>query len=172
MTIEQPDKLNNQAIMLASDGDYVSAIACFKRALILQQDNDLLWYNLGVTYRDSGDLNNARDALLKAYKINRTNTDTIEALATTCLQLERVSEAAKIVKEGLDADEFNSRLWNLLGVTFFHKEAFEEAASCFEDAVSLNPYYKDAIYNLRDTYINLNNQNGAAECERIISELK
>ena len=63
---ERPDKLNNQAILLASGGEYTEAIACFKRAIIIQRDNYLLWYNLGVTYRDSGDLKNAVSALEKA----------------------------------------------------------------------------------------------------------
>lgn len=170
--IEHADKLNNHAIQLASDGDYISAIACFKRAIILDQQNYLLWYNLGVTYRDAGELENARDALNSALKINKTNVDVIEALATTCLQLARRGEAETVVKKGLDNDDFNPRLWNLLGVVNFQKEKYEDACQCFEDAVTLDPYYKDALYNLRDCYDQLNNKTGVAECESKIKELK
>jgi len=170
--IEQPDKLNNQAIQLSSEGDYDSAIACFKRAIILEQDNYLLWYNLGVTYRDAGEFSNARDALRKAYEMNSTNEDVVEALVTVCLQMERIQEAANIAKKGLQQDEYNSRFWNLLGVTYFQKEKYEEACTCFEDAVSLNPYYKDALFNLRDTYSQLGNKAGEAECAMRLSELK
>ena len=41
---ERADKLNNHAIILAADGEYTEAIACFKRAIIIQRDNYLLWY--------------------------------------------------------------------------------------------------------------------------------
>ncbi|MCQ2575767.1 MAG: tetratricopeptide repeat protein [Treponema sp.] len=170
--IEQPDKLNNQAIQLSSEGDFASAIACFKRAILLQQDNYLLWYNLGVTYRDAGELSNARNALKKAYDMKPSNEDVVEALVTVCLQLERISEAAFIVKNALNQDHYNSRFWNLLGVTYFQKEKYEEACSCFEDAVSLNPYYKDALFNLRDTYNQLDNTAGELECAKRLSELK
>lgn len=49
---ENPEILNSQAIELASHGQYVEAIACFKRAITIARDNSLLWYNLGITYRD------------------------------------------------------------------------------------------------------------------------
>ena len=37
--IERSDTLNNQAIILASDGAYTEAIACFKRAIIIDKEN-------------------------------------------------------------------------------------------------------------------------------------
>ena len=39
---EQSDRLNNQAIILASDGAYSEGIACFRRAMSLERDNYLL----------------------------------------------------------------------------------------------------------------------------------
>lgn len=61
---ENPDSLNSQAIELASQGAYVEAIACFKRAITMVRDSSLLWYNLGITYRDAGMLQLSKDALL------------------------------------------------------------------------------------------------------------
>ena len=63
---ESPENLNTQAIELAQQGNYPEAIACFKRALSLERYNHLLWFNLGITYRDAGDLQKARHALEKA----------------------------------------------------------------------------------------------------------
>ena len=60
---ENPEILNSQAIELASHGQYVEAIACFKRAITIARDNSLLWYNLGITYRDAGMMQLAKDAL-------------------------------------------------------------------------------------------------------------
>ena len=35
---ERADRLNNQAITFASDGAFTEAIACFKRAITLDQE--------------------------------------------------------------------------------------------------------------------------------------
>lgn len=169
---ELPEKLNNQAILLANDGDYTSAIACFKRAIVIQRDNYLLWYNLGVTYRDCGDLTQARNALLKAHQINPENDDVLETLATLCLQLKMPEETVDYCKEALDRNDSNPHFWNLLGVTFFEQEMYIEASECFEMAVSFNPYYLDALYNLRDTYEQIGNTNGLNECEKKIKEIR
>ena len=67
--VENAAQLNTQAIELASKGEYKEAIACFKKALSFERNNYLLWYNLGVTYRDAGDLLMAMEALEKAYSI-------------------------------------------------------------------------------------------------------
>jgi tetratricopeptide (TPR) repeat protein len=169
---ENPDKLNNQAIILASDGSYNEAIACFKRALIIQKDNYLLWYNLGVTYRDAGELHDAKRALAMAYKIAPDKDDVVETYATITLMLKQLLEVKIICEEGLDLNPLNSHLWNLMGVADFQMEDYEEAAEYFEQAVSINPYYLDALYNLRDTYSVLKNKTGEWECEARIKELE
>ena len=65
----------------------------------------------------------------------------------------------------------NSRLWNTLGVIFFNQEEYESAAEAFERAVSINPYYYDALYNLRDTYDELTIEAGKAVCQEKLSNL-
>lgn len=170
--IERADKLNNQAIILASDGDYSSAIACFRRALILEQTNYLLWFNLGVTYRDSGDLEQAENSLEKAFFLAPENEEVLETYATLCLENNKLTKAFELCIQGLDLNNENSHFWNLMGVIFFKKEAYDDASEHFEIAVSLNPYYKDALYNLRDTYIELNNKVGIDECNKKLKNLK
>lgn len=168
---ERPDVLNNQAILLAGDGDYPSAIECFKRAIIIERDNYLLWYNLGVTYKDSGDNKNAIDALKRAHQLAPDNIDITETLATLYVHEHKLSAATDLCDEGLKENPFESRLWNLMGVVLFNKELFKDASECFENAVSINPMYMDALYNLRDTYEELKNNFGKQECEKKIKEL-
>ena len=50
-------------IQSAKEENFKDAIACFKRALVIEKENYLLWYNLGITYRDAGDLRKAKDSL-------------------------------------------------------------------------------------------------------------
>lgn len=170
--IEQPDKLNNQAILLASDGAYTEAIACFKRAIIIEKDNYLLWFNLGVTYRDAGQLEDARKALSTAFRIRPDNVDVQETYGTVCMALRKFDEVRDICEEGLDYNPLNSHLWNMMGVIEFQTENYNQASEYFEQAVSINPYYLDALYNLRDTYSLLQNKNGENACDLKIKELE
>ncbi|MBQ9630303.1 MAG: tetratricopeptide repeat protein [Treponema sp.] len=172
MLNETAEKLNNQAIMLASHGQYTEAIACFVRAITIEKDNSLLWFNLGVTYRDSGNLESARDALEKAYDINFVDEEIVEALSLVCYSLGDFDSALMYCTEGLDFNPDNPHLWNTMGVVFFNQSKYDEASEAFEVAVSLNPYYYDALYNLKDTYHELGNKNGEAECQNRLREIK
>ena len=169
---ERPDKLNNQAIMLASGGEYTEAIACFKRAIIIERNNYLLWYNLGITYRDSGDMANARNSLEKAHQIAPEKKDVTEALATLCIHQEDFEAALVFAEEGLNTAPEYAPYWNLLGVAYFNMDQYELASENFEHALCINPYYIDALYNLRDTYTELHNHNGAHECDKRLKELE
>lgn len=169
--IEKPETLNNQAIMLAADGSFTEAIACFKRALVIEKNNYLLWYNLGVTYRDAGELKKAKHALQTAMSIKPENEDVIETLATICLSLKEMDEVARICKHGLLINDENSHFYNLIGVSLFQLERYQEAAECFEEAVCINPFYEDGLFNLRDTYSLLKNKSGEQECERRLKEI-
>ena len=169
---ERPDKLNNQAILLASGGDYTEAIACFKRAIIIERNNYLLWYNLGITYRDAGDLTNARNSLEKAYQIAPEKKDVVETLSTLCIHQEDFISALRYAEKGLDFAPEYSPFWNLMGVALFNLEEYALASENFEQALCINPYYTDALYNLRDTYTELNNKAGAHECDKRLKELE
>ncbi|WP_022932042.1 tetratricopeptide repeat protein [Treponema bryantii] len=170
--IERSDTLNNQAIILASDGAYTEAIACFKRAIVIDKENYLLWYNLGVTYRDAGDLCEAENALETAFRMAPEKEDVAETFATICLMQKKLSKVQQICMDSLDLNPLNPHMWNLLGVSDFQSENYEEASSYFEQAVSINPYYTDAIYNLRDTYSVLGNKKGEAACDARLKEIE
>ena len=168
---EKPDKLNNQAIMFANDGEYYEAIACFKRAITIQQDNYLLWYNLGITYRDSGDIPNARASLEKAHQVAPEQLDVLDTLSTLCINDEDYVAALSYSHDGIDLAPDNSSFWNIAGVALFNMEKFELASEHFEQALCRNPYDANALYNLRDTYEALHNHVGARECEKRMKEM-
>lgn len=169
---ENPEILNSQAIELASHGQYVEAIACFKRALTIARDNALLWYNLGITYRDAGMLKLSKDALLTAYRINGEDQDIIETLAHTCFLSGELEEALTFCAQGLELNMRNAHLWNNSGVIFFTKGDYDSACEAFEHAVTIDPNYYDAVFNLRDTYQELGNLGAAAECDARLKNIK
>jgi tetratricopeptide (TPR) repeat protein len=172
VTIEDSDLLNTRAIEFASTGEFPEAIACFKRAIIIDSTNYLLWYNLGITYRDSGELERAKEALEHAYMLSEDDEEVIETLAQACFSLEQFDEAYDYYNEGLDINCDNARCWNNLGVLYFNWSNFLEACDAFEHAVTISPFYYDALFNLRDTYKELGNNAAASECARRLVELQ
>lgn len=169
---EQSYILNNQAILLASDGKYSEAIAFFKKAISLEQNNYILWYNLGITYSDAGKLEEAKNSLSVALKLSPENSEVQEALASIYLMQKEFHNVHRICDRGLDFNPYNLNLWNLKGICEFQEENYENALLYFEYVISLNPYYLDALYNLKDTYSVMKNKNGEAECNKKIHELK
>lgn len=169
---EKPEILNNQAIMYAADGAYTEAIACFKRAILIEKDNSMLWFNLGVTYRDAGELRKAKDALKTACMLAPEDEELLETYGTICLLQKDYLEVLKSAEMGIELNSSNPHFYNLAGVEFFQTKEFEKAAEFFEKAVQLNPYYEDALFNLKDTYSELNNKKGEEECAKRLKELK
>ncbi len=162
--VENAASLNTQAIELAENGNFTEAIACLKRAISIEKYNYLLWYNLGITYRDAGNLNDAKLALLKAHEIEEEDDEVIETLALVCFNQNSYEEAMAYCLEGLSKNSKNAHLWNTLGVIYFNTNDFPLACEAFENAVTINSYYYDALFNLRDTYEELGNKAGFQMC--------
>lgn len=169
--MESCESLNNQAIRLSSDGQFPEAIACFKRALTMDNKNYLLWYNLGITYRDSGNFTEAKSAVEQAFNLNPNDEEILETLALLCFNTDSIDEAFYYCNMGLYLNNSNSHFWNTMGVLLFNQSEYEDASECFETAVSINPYYYDALYNLRDTYDELGNTVGRDECSAKLKNL-
>lgn len=170
--LETPENLNTQAIELASQGYYKEAVACLNRAITIDKKNYLLWYNLGITYRDMGKQRDAKKAFLQAYELNYIDEDLLESLSLISFSLNDLEDAFRFCYEGLDLNPTNHHCWNNLGVFNFSKKDYEEAATSFETALSIYPHFYDALYNLRDTYLELGNKEGAKECTRYMQNIK
>lgn len=164
--LETIENLNSQAIDLAAKGMYKEAIACFKRAILIENTNYLLWFNLGVTYRDNGDLEQSKLALQKALTFNPFDPEILDNTAIVCNMLGQSDDATAYILEALDLDPDNANVLNTYGVILFNQGNYEQASEAFERAVTINPYYYDALFNLRDTYDELGNEVGKLECEQ------
>ena len=141
------------------------------RAINIEKENYLLWFNLALTYRDAGKLKSARKAIKNAFSINPTDDEVLETSATICYECSDLPAACEYAMAGLSLNENNYRLWNTLGVIYFNQDEYEAASEAFENAVIVNPYYYDALYNLRDCYEELGNIVGAMECDERMRSL-
>lgn len=170
--LENSEVLNNQAIELAARGEYSEAIACFKRAINIERENYLLWFNLGITYRDAGEMEKAKDAMNKALLMRPDDSEIVESMALLCYATGDNLQAFRYTAMGLDLNDSNYRLWNTLGVLYFNEDDYGSASEAFEQALCINPYYYDALFNLRDCYAEMGNSVGADECRKRMELLK
>lgn len=170
--IENAAILNDQAIKLNQAGSVQEAIACLARAITIDKDNYALYYNLGLTYRDNGNLQEARNMLEKAYDLCDYDDEVVETLAMLCWTLGDFSSALYYCEEGLDCNPNNSHLWNTYGAVLFNQEEFSDAEEAFENAIMINPNYYDALYNLRDAYEETGNKRGVMEISLKLREIE
>ncbi|WP_407397250.1 tetratricopeptide repeat protein [Treponema sp.] len=170
--LESSEQLNNQGVRLAFKGEYTEAIACLKRAITVEKENYLLWFNLALTYRDAGNFDAAKTSMEYALRLNRSNEEIIEALANLCISMGLHDDAMFYCITGLEVNDMNPHFWNTAGVIHFQIEEYAEAADFFEHAVSLSPHYYDALFNLKDTYEQLGNHAGIEECSRRLESFK
>lgn len=168
---ENTQSLNQQAVTLANQGNFSDAIACFARALTIETDNQVLWYNLGVTYRQAGKYELALQAFQKALFIDSYDEASLEAASEVCFTLGDFEACCEYCRRCLEENEYNTHVWNTLGAICFNQGDLNGAEKAFFEAVSIDPYYYDALYNLRDTYMQQGNTLGQKECQRRIDAL-
>ena len=149
---ETPTFLNDSAVVYAQNGLHKEAIACLRKALLSEQNNSVIWFNLALSYRALGELNEAKNALFQALEINPFEIDFLDTLAVILHELGEDDGAEGCYTAILEIDPGNGRVWNNYGVLQFSQKRYAEACQSFEKALSLIPEFHEALYNLRDTY--------------------
>ncbi|MDR2094784.1 MAG: tetratricopeptide repeat protein [Treponema sp.] len=161
--------LNDSGIVLTEANRPNEAIPLFRRALIMEPENPLLWFNLGIAQQRTGDYDEALNSFQSAICIDDDMAEAWTAMGLIYYELEQFQIAEECYHSALLRDGVAPKTWNNLGVLYFKEGSYEEARHCFEEAVSLSPLYYDALFNLRDTCRELQDYRAAAEFERILS---
>jgi len=161
--------LNDTAVALAARGNHEEAIACLRKGLRLEPKNGILWFNLALSSRELGRLDEARNALLQAAKANPLDVDVLDTLGVVLHESGEDSSAEEAYLAALEIAPGNGRVWNNYGVLLFGQSRFEEACKSFEKAVTLVPDFDDALYNLRDTYEELGRMDDMKKCADILT---
>ncbi len=170
--METAADLNNSGIALTEANRPNDAIPLFRKALMLESQNPLLWLNLGIAQQRTGEYDEAVISFKNALAIDDEIADAWLSLGLIYYELEYFDLAESSYQRSLMLDGTNSKAWNDLGVLYFAEGDFEEARYCFEQALTLLPHYYDALYNARDVCRELEDYRAAAEFERILSEIK
>lgn len=166
---ETPAYLNDSAVVLASEGHHEEAIACLRKALLVEPKNSTLWFNLALSYRALCSLADAKEALFRAADENPLDVDILDTLAVVLHECGEDAASETIYVRTLELAPGNGRVWNNYGVLQFSQSRFAEACQSFEKAVTLIPDFDDALYNLRDTYEELGKKEEMEKCAAILA---
>ncbi|MDR2796732.1 MAG: tetratricopeptide repeat protein [Treponema sp.] len=163
--------LNDSGIALTEANRPDEAISLFRKALIMEPENPLLWLNLGIAQQRTGGYEDALHSFQRAIYIEDTLAEAWVSMGLIYYELEQFDLSEECYHSALERNGDAPKTWNNLGVLYFTEGSYEEARHCFEEAVSLAPLYSEALYNLRDTCRELEDYRAAAEFERILSGL-
>jgi tetratricopeptide (TPR) repeat protein len=167
--METAINLNNSGIALTEANRPKDAIPLFRKALVMEPGNPLLWLNLGIAQQRTGNYEEAIESFQKALDIDGGLAEAWFSMGLIYYELEEFGLCRECYNSAVYYDGANPKIWNNLGVLSFAEGDFNEARCCFEEAVSLAPHYYDALYNLRDACRELGDYRAAAEFERALS---
>ncbi|AGT44339.1 tetratricopeptide repeat protein [Treponema pedis] len=168
---ESPQFFNDAGVSMSMQGFHNEAIACLKKGLSLDPKNSLLWLNLGLTYYAADMQTDSKKALLQSLKYDPYQADAWDSLGLLFYKAGDMEYAEKAFESAIKLEPSNGRIWNNYGTLLFNEENYIDARKAFETAVTLEPEFGDAVFNLRDTYMELGKKDLAEKCNIILKDI-
>ncbi len=141
-------------------GQYKEAADAYRQAIKLEDDKPDTQYSLGLSLEK---LNRADEEIL-AYKrallLKPDHANAIEKLGMAYLKQKRYADAL-VQFEQLKTYKPDAKTYNFIGESLIELGKAEESIDAFNNAVSYNPDFDRARYNLGRSYIKLGNRDMA-----------
>ena len=139
-----PLLLNVVGSFYKSNNQLDIAVAKFKQALILNSKYAEVHYNLGVTLRELGHIEEAIKSYKNALTINNAYPNVHYNLGNIFLSLEQYDNAIKHLKLAVISNPQFAYAYNNLGVAYKRIENDLEAGKNFDKALAIKPDYAEA----------------------------
>lgn len=159
----------NMGVIFANAGQTDSSIHYFKRAKevaesdlkLFTKDRNAAAFNLAAMYQRNDQHEEAVTELQRYITWVPADEDAKRALASSLRTLGRTDEAAALEKELLASAEAAGTLSQgdimAMGINAFNEKKFDEAAASFQRVLEQEPQNHDAMYNLANAYLALEN---------------
>jgi tetratricopeptide (TPR) repeat protein len=132
-----------------------------------QQNIEAATFNIGVIYVDAGELDSAAVWYERYLELKPDDVQAIIGLATIYGELGTADRAAVMYDSALArADSLNENQLLQAGQDLFHGERHELAARAFSLFLERNPFHRDGLYNLTNSYLAIAQQAGEEAPER------
>jgi protein O-mannosyl-transferase len=136
-------------LVLARQGKIDEALVYYHEALRINQNDETTHNNLGVALAGKGMFN---EAILHFQEALRLRPDYVYAnrnMGGALAGLGKMEEAIGYYEKALKIDRGNAVTHNNLGLALATVGRDQEAIGHFQEALKINPYYEDAINNIR-----------------------
>ncbi|MCX6912192.1 MAG: tetratricopeptide repeat protein [Verrucomicrobia bacterium] len=134
--------------LLLKRGQDNEAIAHYQTSLVLQPDDAVTRYNLGVALGKRGQTDEAIRQFQEALRLKPEQADTHYNLAVALSQKGQTGEAIRHYQEALRLGPDRAETHNQLGSALCQQGRVGEAIQQFQEALRLKPDYADARKNL------------------------
>jgi len=141
----------SRAGFLVEKGLYEDAIFCLKEAIKIEPDKVSAFYNLGILYKDKGELDKGEEIFKDMIKKFKT-ADGYYGLGMIYQKKNRLDDAILNYKKAISLDPKKIFLYHSLGSAYLDKGMFNEAISSFKDALKIEPEDPNTYYNLGVSY--------------------
>ncbi len=108
--------------------------------------------NLGNSYNEIGDTEQAMLALERAVEINPTLAESRMNLGNIYLQKDRITDAIREYEAALGIDPDNAKIHNNLGNAYTKRGRLNDAISQYTSSIKLDPDFIEAYKNLANAY--------------------
>jgi tetratricopeptide (TPR) repeat protein len=118
-------------------------------------DSEDAWYNLGKSYYDAGQKDNALAAYYRALSINPTAKDTLNNIGGIYMEKGELITARPFFTEALSYDPVYFQGLMNLGKNYYLSGEFRDAEATFKRALSLKPRSARVLASLGDVYLSM-----------------
>ena len=184
---DKPSAYLNAGVIFANAGQTDSAIAYWEKASEIAEranmveDRNVATRNLGAMYQKAGRHQDAVKVLEKYLSWAPQDAEVKRALATSYRATGQNDKAAALEKEvgvaaapgagAAPAAAANVGAMNA-AIALYNEKKYDEAAAAFEQIVAKEPYNRDALYGLANSYIGLKNGPKLAEAAGRLAEIE
>lgn len=140
----------NLGIAYKHNRQFGKAKACFKRAIYLDRDFGLAYYNLALILAEQNDLLTSTLFLRESERCRPNHTPTLRLLASILKKSGHFAEAEGYYRRVLQLETPTADLYFLLGLTQQSNKVYQEALHSYTLAVELDPERIDIQAKLAD----------------------
>ena len=133
----------------------------FYTALILEPNNELLLFNLGVNFMLSKEFTQAEEFFNKVLTFNPKHPQSLCNLAAIAYDAQNYDKALHLYKEAYNNDKKNYVLFFYIANCYYKKSDFENAAFYFKKCNEYCPKHVQAYVNFANMLVEIGNEQEA-----------
>jgi len=133
-------------------GNFASAEELYQKFVELQPNNVVALANLGVSQFRQGKLTAAQLALEKALAVDPKDAFTLTTLGAVMIEQNRIEDAIGYLERANESQADDAITLNYLGVASSQLGQFGKAEQSLRRAITVNPEYAEAHFNLAVIY--------------------